>query len=186
MTVESNASERVLAQRVVAMQRGGFNLKDMPSPSNAATPGTEGRVPDSPEVNGPAELHPEVPPLDDLAPLPGPGEPYKAHARASNKPVPMLHLLMADASVRGFSFANLEMLDLRPPSDPGQGPVIAARFTGLTPVDVTISGRNLDKLYFYLGLHRITWVKQRPPLRDFISEKETVVTGITIGKVVDY
>jgi hypothetical protein len=95
----------------------------------------------------------------EAALLQGPGDAYKAYARASNKPVPTLVLLLSNASTRGFSNANLDRVDLLPASDPGQGLVISMRFAGIAATEVRVAGRNLDGLYTYLGCHRIPCVR---------------------------
>jgi hypothetical protein len=165
----------VAGERRDAVQRGSqFSLKEMLAQQPAAEPQRR-------EEPATKEAEP-VPPLDELSPLPGPGTPYTAYARASNKPLPSLVLLMPDASVRGFSYANLDTLDLLPASDPGQGPVIVARFSGVTAAEVRISGRRLDALYNYLGHHRTAWIRVRPEARDFLDEG-TVITGIAIKKI---
>lgn len=129
-----------------------------------------------------AEAPEAVPPLDDLSPLPGPGTPYRAHSRASNKPLNFLVLLLADASARGFAYGNLDTLDLVP-GPPGQGPEIVLRFAGLAAVEVTLAGRRLEALYNYLGLYRIGWVRQLPRSRDFQPSDATVITDVAIKKL---
>ncbi len=54
------------------------------------------------------------------------------------------------------------------------------RFAGITPTEVMISGRIIDRLYDYIGQHRVPWVRELPPKRDFREAGETVITGISI------
>jgi hypothetical protein len=163
------------------MQRGKFSIRDMlAQPTEAAEAKPNGEPPPAKAEAEPVE---ELPPLDDVSPLPGPGDAYKAYARASNRPLATLMLLLANASTRGFSYGNLDTIDLLPSSDPGQGPVIAMRFTSRDTTDILLSGRSLDALYVALGDHRVAWVRERSPSRDFIPAGETVVTGITINKM---
>ncbi len=170
-----------LDEKVISMQRGKFSIKEMlAQPVEAAEAKPNGEPPPAKAEAEPVE---ELPPLDDVSPLPGPGDAYKAYARASNKPLPTLVLLLANASTRGFSYANLDTIDLLPSSDPGQGPVIVLRFSGITPTEIVLPGRNLDALYVALGAHRVAWVRERSPSRDFIPAAETVITGIRFNKI---
>ena len=109
--------------------------------------------------------------------------PIRRTPAPANKPLPTLVLLLADASAKGFSYANLDTVDLLPSSDPGQGPVIVLTFAGITATEILLSGRNLDGLYLPLCFHRVAWIRERSPSRDFIPAAETVITGITITEV---
>lgn len=184
---EVEIADKSIAERVIAMKRGQFSLKEMLAQPMGETKAEQETKPEPPKPAeaGAAAVEPAetLPALDDLPPLPGQGEAYKAHARASNKPLATLVLLMGDASARGFSYSNLDTLDLVPGNDPGQGPMICMRFNGIVATEVRVSGRNIDGLYSYLGHHRVAWVKERPPSRDFIPQGETVVTGIRISKI---
>jgi hypothetical protein len=168
-----------LEDKVIAMQRGGkFSIRDMlAQPIEAAEAGPNG---DPPPATA-AEPDVELPPLDDISPLPGQGDAYKAYSRASNKPVPSLVILMADASARGFSYANLDTMDLVASADPGQGPEIVLTFCNNK--EVRLEGRNVDLLYTYIQFHRVSWIRVRPPSRDFIPAGETVITGAKISKL---
>jgi hypothetical protein len=117
---------------------------------------------------------------DDLAPLPRPGDDYKAHARAANKPVPTLRLLLCNGSIRGFPMGHLDSIDLEI-DGPGQSPVIVLRFAGLEPSEVRLEGRRLDALYDLLGYERIAWVRELP--RDKATNERTVVSGISIRTI---
>lgn len=128
-----------------------------------------------------AEARAETEPAaEELDPLPRPGDAYVAHARPSNKPVITLHCLMGDASCRGFAWANYDGIDLVPAKEPGGGPVLVLRFAGRELVDVVIEGRNLQRLYAYLGQNRIGWIRELPAGRDFREDGTTVITQITI------
>jgi hypothetical protein len=121
---------------------------------------------------------------DVLDPLPKPGDPYKAHARAANKPVLSLLLVQKDGvSVRGFSYGNLDTIDRLPGEKPDSGPVLVLRFTGLTPTEVRLSGRNLATLFIYLSQHRVAWVREQQAERDFSDEAVAVVGGISIKPI---
>jgi hypothetical protein len=117
---------------------------------------------------------------DKLIPLPQPGDEYKAHARAANKPVLTLRFLTADASIRGFPYANLDGIDLVPADRPDDGPAIVVRFAGIAVTEVKIEGRHLDTLYDQIGHHRVGWVRELPPRRDFKDAGEVVITRIAI------
>lgn len=119
---------------------------------------------------------------DDPGLLPRPGDPYKAYARIDNKPVAILHLLLADGCRRGFSYANLDSIDLLD-GDTGQGPVLVVRFAGIVPIEVRITGRRLDALHVHLGDHRIRWVRELPQGKILADPHAEVVTAIAIAKM---
>jgi hypothetical protein len=173
-----------LENKVIAMPMK-VSIKDMLGrQSDAAVSHPPSGPP--PRANGEAEADTPAEPLpflDDLPLLPGPGEPYRAFSRPLNRPLPTLVLVLANASARGFSYGNLETVDLVAAGDPGQGPVIVLRFSGTTATEVELSGRHLDALYMHLGGHRIAWIRERSPSRDFIPAAEAVITGIRITKV---
>ncbi len=159
-------AEKVAERRDAVQRESQFSIREMLAQPPAAAP-------------RPAEPQDSLPPMEDLSPLPGPGTPYSAHARASSRPLPLLVLLFPDASARGFSYSNLETLDCLC-LEPGQGPSIVAVFTGILPLEVTITGRRLDALYSYLGHHRLHWIRVLPQGRDFQTQDATVVTSISI------
>jgi hypothetical protein len=138
----------------------------------------------------PTEVPVESPPSDGLDlnlpdvldPLPKPGDPYKAHARAANKPLLSLLFVQKDGvSVRGFSYGNLDTIDRLPGDKPGSGPVLVLRFTGLTPTEVRLSGRNLATLFVYLSQHRVAWLRELQADRDFSDDAVAVVSGMSIN-----
>lgn len=174
-----------LEDKVIPM-RGKFSIKEMlGQPGDAkAEPEPKGESP--PQANGEAAREPAadpLPPMERLPPLPGPGDPYKAYARPANQMLPTLVLLLADASVKAFSYNNLDTLDLLPAKDAGDGPVMVLRFSGIVATEIVLTGRDLDELYNYLGFHRVAWIRERSPSRHFLSEMETVITGIRIKKL---
>ena len=132
----------------------------------------------------PAKAEPdELPTLDKLAPLPAPGDPYKAFARPANKMVPTLHLLLGDGRRCGFPYAGLvEGPHLLPGDDPGKGGVIVLRFSASVIVEVTIAGRRLDELHNYLGDHRVAWVRELPKGKVVRDDGSSVVARIEIGQ----
>jgi hypothetical protein len=132
---------------------------------------------ENPAIVEPEETDGEIA-AEKLIPLPRPGDDYKAYARAANKPVLTLRFLMADASVRGFPYTNLDTIDLVPGDRPDAGPVIVVRFAGITATEARIEGRRLDRLYDQLGHHRIAWVRELPPRRDFKDAGEPVINRI--------
>ena len=122
-----------------------------------------------------------LPSLDELAPLPKPGETYKAYARPANQRVPTLYLILGDGKKRGFRYSCLvEGPDLLPDPDPGKGVVIVLRFSASTIVDVLLPGRNLDELHNCLGDDRIRWVRELPKGKPVKDDGSPVVTGIKI------
>jgi hypothetical protein len=136
-----------------------------------------------------AEADPEAATaFDTLVPLPRPGDPYQAYTRADRMPQLTLRLLRGNGSIRGFSYANLDSIDLRPDDDPGQGPAIVLRFNGIAAVEAKLIGRHLDqdKLYDLLGHHRISWVREWPTGKGFADASATVITRIAIGLVTGF
>lgn len=91
--------------------------------------------------------------------------------------------VLANASACGFSYANLETVDLLALDDPGQGPNIVLCFAGITASEVRLSGRNLDLLYQLLCDQGTRRIRERATSRDFLAEKEMVITKITSGKL---
>jgi hypothetical protein len=138
------------------------------------------------EADVETEAEAALPPSDKLTPLPKPGDAYLAHPSPHGpKAVITLYFLRADSSIRGFPYLNLDSIDLLPDPKPGNGPVIVVRFAGITPTEVTISGRNLDRLFDYLGQHRMPWVRELQPKWDFREAGEPVITGIAIKPIED-
>jgi hypothetical protein len=139
---------------------------------------------ENPHVESPDKSKDETA-LEDLPPLPRPGDEYQAHARSSNKPVLTLRFLLADASVRGFSYANLDTIDLVDGDRPDSGPAIIVRFACITGLEARIEGRHLDRLYDQLGHHRIAWVRELPPRRDFKEPGKAVINRISFKLLED-
>jgi hypothetical protein len=177
-----------LVKGALAVKRSGpFSIKELLSqpdkpPEPEARP-VATKPPPLPPENHPATAAEALPSPDDLSPLPGPGAPYVAAARLANKPLTSLVLVLADASARGFSYANLDTHAMLPADQPGQGLVIALRFYGVVPQEVRLAGRHLDMLYSHLSQHRIWWVRERGAERDFCPAGEPVITGISFHKV---
>jgi hypothetical protein len=118
---------------------------------------------------------------DKLAPLPKPGDAYKAYARPSAQPLRTLHLILADGKKRGFAYSGLvEGPDLLPADDPGKGVLIVLRFSASVIVDVLLPGILLDELHDYLGEHRIRWVRELPRGKAVRDDGSSVVAGIEI------
>jgi hypothetical protein len=126
------------------------------------------------------EMVDDLPPLEELSPLPKPGDPYKAHSRANRTPLATLHVLLTDASVRGFSYANFDSIDLLPSNEPGGGPVIVVRFAGLVPCELLIVGRNLDLLHVQLGNYRIAWIRELPTQGNFSDKTAPLIRRVMI------
>lgn len=158
---------------VMELLQGKRSLREMVDglPPNRPT----GTDPEPPAAHGEA--------ADDWILLPARGSVYAARSRPANKPVATLHLLLADSSSRGFSYVNLDTVDLVPPEEPGRGPVLMLRFAGVVPKEVRITGRNLESIRDYIGHHRIAYLRQLPPGRDFLGDSEEVITGVEIKGV---
>lgn len=180
----SKLSIRELISGPSVRERPGDAAGPRPQPAPAAAPPVwrAEDAGDPPQARAqhrePGELDLALPEVFD--PLPKAGDPYKAHARASNKPVLTVGFLLRDGTTsRGFSYATFDSIDLLPSPAPSGGPVIVVRFAGLAPTEIRIEGRNLSLLYAYLGQHRVAWVRERGG-RDFLEDSATVVSGITM------
>jgi hypothetical protein len=125
-----------------------------------------------------ADLDYPLPPLDQLTPLPLPGDPYKAHSIVANGPLATVHMVLGDATVRGFSYGNFDSIDLLPADDAGGGPVIVVRFAGLSPCEVWISGRNLELMHNHLSHYRIAWIRELPTRGNFADRNAPLIRSI--------
>lgn len=111
--------------------------------------------------------------------LPDLGGTYKAHARASNKPVYTLHCLKGREGIFSYQYVHMDSNARFQATDKGQQ--ITIRFAGLKPVELIIRGRNLWRFYDYLFQHRMPWVMQAD--RDMAQDREPVVTAIEIREL---
>ena len=102
---------------------------------------------------------------------------YQAHARASNKPVFSLHFVNMAGEVRSFQYVHLDS------NSHFTAERITLQFMGMEPVRAVIDGRNLWKLYDYIHQHRMAWVMECAPKRDFSKDGETIVTRISIALI---
>ena len=124
-----------------------------------------------------------LPAVDDLIPLPQPGDPYKAHARPDNKPLLTLTFLCKDSVEEGFAYSDLRRIRLLP-GKPGQGPVLVLRFsTEAGIVEVRIEGLRHDAMRDYIRYHRIAWIRELPPGKPVMDNTAAVVTSISITQV---
>jgi hypothetical protein len=110
--------------------------------------------------------------------LPDSGASYQAFARASNEPVYTLHCCLGKDGYRSFQYVHL---DSDSTFEQRSGHVITLRFAGTKLVQVTITGRNLERLFFYLHDHRMPWIMLAD--RDFAEDGEPLITGIAIDEV---
>ena len=121
--------------------------------------------------------------FDSLDALPKASDEYAAFGRAGNKPLTTLYFMLKDGSWDGFAYANLERIRLTPASEAGGGNELVLRFAGSSATEVRLKGRNLAKLYNYLGQHRTPWVRELPSERDFQATSAAVVTAVAIEDV---
>lgn len=155
-----------------------FSIQEMLRDA-ASKPGREGA--DAPEADGPSAK--ALPALDDLTPLPRPGDPYKAFARPQMKPPATLHCLMGDGSMRGFAWSGYDSIDWRPGEGPGEGPIVVVRFAGIFSREVAITGRHLEVLHHYLGTMRVAWIRVQPAGKILKDDGSSVITGMVIRHV---
>jgi hypothetical protein len=135
-------------------------------------------APVTPQDEAPAAL----PPLDDLIPLPSPGEPYKAYARPDNKALLMLRFVLGDGSVAGFAYSDLRQIRILPGAV-GQGPVLMLRFVEAVITEVRVEGRLMDAPADLLAYHRVGWLRELPPGKMHPDKHATVFTRFTFTMV---
>lgn len=138
------------------------------------------KPPAAPVAEAAAKAPPDIPAIDDLVPLPQPGDPYKAYARPDNKALLMLRFLLRDGVVEGFCYADLRHTRMQPGDDPGGGPVLVLRFVEAVMTEVRIEGRHLDTLADLVAYHRIAWLRELPPGKMHHEKNAAVITKITI------
>ena len=117
----------------------------------------------------------------DDSELPDLKEPYKAHSRASNKPVYILHCLLGKEGCRSFEYVQKDSNSEFKAGELGQ--IIKLRFAGTKIWEVTITGLNLWRLYDLIGQHRMAWVRKSD--RGFAAgpDGETLIMGIDIKEI---
>lgn len=122
---------------------------------------------------------PEIPGMDDPDALPRPGSVYQARSRLSNKPELMLTFLLKDGSRKGFSYGDLRYVEFMPAGGTEGIHLLVLRFVGVG--DVRLEGRNLDTLHDDVRRQLVAWVRERPPGRDYVEDRNAlVVTGIDV------
>jgi hypothetical protein len=122
-----------------------------------------------------------VPSLEKLMPLPQPGDPYKARARPSSKPLPTLFLLKNDGTIWSYPYAcRVEGPHLVPAGDAAGNLVVVLKFSGITATEVTLTGRKLEQLVNQLGYQRIAWLREQAKGKISKDADQPVITGIVI------
>jgi hypothetical protein len=142
----------------------------------AENPNAEAEPGDDPDdgANG-------VPSLEKLAPLPRPGDPYKAIARPASKPLSTLHLIKADGTIWSYPYScRVEGPHLVYADDAAKTLVVVLKFSGLVGTEVTLSGRKLEQMVNFLGHHRIAWVREQAKGKIAKDGEGPVITGIHI------
>jgi len=128
-----------------------------------------------------------LPAPDEAAPLPTPGDPYKAASMPSNHPLTRLCCVMGRSgfkngakAYRFFQYANLD-------SDGDFGYVdgsqqFTLRIACRLPKLIIVEGRNLLRICDYIQLHRQSWIRMAD--RDFgddgLPPQEPLITSIRI------
>jgi hypothetical protein len=144
--------------------------------------------PDKGKPDGKAEPEPEeagqadgmAAALDDFIPGPEPGDPYKAHSRANNKPLLMIRFFLKDSAEEWFSYSDLRRVRVLPGKKAGEPPSLLLRFI---EEEVRIDGLRFDAMRDSLAYHRIAWVRELPPGTMLADKTAAVVTRVTITEV---
>jgi hypothetical protein len=120
-----------------------------------------------------------LPTLEQLSPLPRPGDPYKAFSRPSNKQLPTLSLLKSDGTSWSYPYScRVEGPHVVPANDAASNLVVLIKFSGLTGIEVT--GHQLDAMSNYIAHQRIAWVREMPKGKFPPEPNAPVVTGIFV------
>ena len=128
-----------------------------------------------------AEEQDYSPPPKKSDPLPKPGDRYRPYARFLNRmseEQKYLHFIHGDFACVGFAYHDLRRVTVVPADKPGNGPSLVLRFIECVVVEITISGRNLDDLHYYLSEWWMPWVWEQPKGFKTASDQATVITGI--------
>jgi hypothetical protein len=129
--------------------------------------------------------------LDDESLLPDVGSDYKAAAVQNNGGLARLACVMGRKGFQpgGKAYRVFQYMHLDSDADfsfTKDGQEMTFRFVGLTPVEITVRGRNLLRIFDYIQLHRIAWIREAD--RDFVAGDETarntpIITSIGIEDV---
>jgi hypothetical protein len=123
---------------------------------------------------------PQTAPPEDECELPSSADgEYQPYARAANRPLYSIHFVTSKREVRSFQYIQLDSNS----SFTSDG--IALRFTGMRAISVRIAGRNLWRLYDLIHAHKMSWVMEVAPGRDFVKDGDAVVTSVRIIEVKD-
>jgi hypothetical protein len=121
-------------------------------------------------------------PLDQLGPLPRLGDPYAAHSRLSNAPLPMLFLLPKGGLPWGIAYPHIQEVLMVEAEKPGGGPDLLLLVAGMRPKEVRIEARDLLALCDRIGRHLIHWIREHPTGRDdgtaAVFIRRITITGI--------
>jgi hypothetical protein len=163
------------------VQDTGIEMRDLVSQARASDRGVEPRsVAFTPALDTRPDEHP---PLEDLAHLPLPGDPYRAHAMPVDQPQHMLCLLFRGVGFKLLSYGNLDSVDFEPSAKPGEGPALVLLFAGLRPCEVRLTGRNLRPLGASLRQHRIAWVREHTGGMPALDDDGMIVASIRLSPV---
>ena len=138
-------------------------------------------------VSLPASDEPEFqPPPKKSDPIPKPGDRYRPHAQFMNRlggDERLIHFIHGDFTCDGFTNHDLRRVRLERSSQPGQSPVLVLRFIEAVVTEVTIDGRNLDDLHYYISEGLMPWVWEQPKGFKPASDLATVITSITFREL---
>lgn len=130
-------------------------------------------------LNRPLPGQPPKPGPDEGDPLPPDSADYQAFGRTANKPLLSFLCLMGNADIIGLQYAHLETPAEFLRAKPERGAQsIVLRFSGHEPTEMRIEGRNLGELFGHLMQHRIPWLRELPPARDYEPDAVPVITRI--------
>lgn len=146
-----------------------------------------------PEPPRPAVTVPDITVIEEYQsppkksdPLPRPGDSYRPHARFLNRLVTdprMIHFVMRDFTCEGFSYGDLRRVSWRMAGGPGGGMVLVLRFVEAVITEVTITGRHLDDLRYWISEGSMPWIWEQPAGFKIKNDAATVITGIAIQEI---
>jgi hypothetical protein len=116
-------------------------------------------------------------------PLPCPDETYQAFDRTGGQRFPMLTLILAQDSMVGYRFSDIEKMEFTPAHAPDGLDVLNLRFAwswATKLATVRIEGRNLLDLTYRVGQHSTPWLRMLAADQSVKDPAAAVITRIDL------
>lgn len=126
------------------------------------------------KTQSPGGVAPLLAELSEDVSLPDASSDYKASSFQASRGLVRLCIVMGGREFKpgGKPYRAFQYVHMDSDSDFAfevDGQVMTLRFSGLAPVTITVRGRNLLKIWDYIQLHRMAWIRQAD--RDFTSDE---------------